>query len=78
MKLDKIDFDFSNIKKKEKKEVNKNDIAVIGMSIKCSEADNLDEFWNNIKNGRESIISISTEREKFAKDYLKYIDKYYE
>jgi acyl transferase domain-containing protein len=31
------------------------DIAIVGMSIYCPGGDNLDEFWNNLANGVDSI-----------------------
>lgn len=37
-------------------------IAIIGMSCRFPDADNIDEFWNNLKNGKESV-SFFTEDE---------------
>jgi len=36
----------------------KNDIAIIGMSLRVSEADNYLSFWNNLIEGRESIQNL--------------------
>lgn len=41
-----------------------NDIAVIGMSGRFPDADNVDEFWQNILQGKESIGSFSEEELK--------------
>ncbi len=30
-------------------------IAIIGMSCRFPDADNIDEFWCNLKNGKESV-----------------------
>ena len=38
------------------------DIAVIGMSCVFPDADDLDEFWANIVNGRDSITEVPAER----------------
>ncbi len=40
---------------------NANAIAVIGMSCRFPGAKNIDEFWNNLKNGIESITEFSDE-----------------
>ncbi|MEK3903780.1 type I polyketide synthase [Paenibacillus sp. FSL R7-0179] len=37
------------------------DIAIIGMSCRVPDAGNLDEFWDNLKQGRESIQFFTTE-----------------
>ncbi|MEL6865088.1 MAG: beta-ketoacyl synthase N-terminal-like domain-containing protein, partial [Bacteroidota bacterium] len=42
-------------------EIAEGDVAVIGMSIRFPGANNLDEFWDNLKEGRESIQSFSKE-----------------
>lgn len=56
------------------------DIAVIGMAGKFPGADNIDEFWDNLANGRSSIIEVPKERwnadEYFDTDSQK-LDKTY-
>jgi polyketide synthase PksJ len=42
-------------KKRIKKNVNHDDIAIIGMAGKFPEAEDIEEFWTNIKNGIESV-----------------------
>jgi polyketide synthase PksN len=37
-------------------------IAIVGMSIKSSEANSLDEFWNNLKQGRDTIRKLPNSR----------------
>ncbi|BCJ93988.1 hypothetical protein acsn021_15570 [Anaerocolumna cellulosilytica] len=44
------------------------DIAVIGISGRFPDADNVNEFWNNLKNEHDSIIIIPKERWR-ADDY---------
>lgn len=46
------------------------DIAIIGLSGKYPGANNLNEFWENLKSGKDSIIEIPKERW----DVLKYYD----
>lgn len=36
-------------------------IAIVGMAAKFPGAENIEEFWDNIRNGRESIVDISDE-----------------
>jgi polyketide synthase PksL len=45
------------------------DIAIIGISGKYPMADNLDEFWNNLKVGMDCITDIPQERWDVLKDY---------
>lgn len=47
-------INFSNIKD--------DDIAIIGISLRTADADNADQFWNNIINGLSSIDIIPKER----------------
>lgn len=42
--------------------VNEDEIAIIGISGKYPMADNLDEFWENLKNGRDCITEIPENR----------------
>lgn len=39
-----------------------NDIAVIGMSGRFADAGNVDEFWDNLMNGKNSIVEVPIER----------------
>ncbi|PSU35485.1 SDR family NAD(P)-dependent oxidoreductase [Photobacterium lutimaris] len=41
---------------------NKEDIAIIGMACKYAGADNIDEFWANLKNGVNCITEIPKDR----------------
>jgi polyketide synthase PksN len=47
------------------------DIAIIGVSGTYPEAKNLDEFWENLKTGRDSVTEIPKDRW----DYSKYYDE---
>lgn len=50
-------------------------IAIIGMAGKCGQADNLDELWKMLVDGRESIRMIPEQRKKDVEDYISYINK---
>lgn len=50
---------------KEERVFKDTDIAIIGMDGKMPQADNLNEFWNNLINGRECITRNGRENEKF-------------
>lgn len=65
------DYLLNNInanKKEEKKHIDhensieNEDIAVISMSAYLPEAENIDEFWNNIENGKSSITKVPNSR----------------
>lgn len=45
-------------------ETMKEDIAIIGMSIKVAQAENLEEFWDLLKEGKETISSFPQQRSK--------------
>lgn len=45
-----------------------NDIAIIGMACRFPGANNIDEFWNNLKNGVESISFFSPEKKNKNED----------
>lgn len=47
------------------------DIAIIGIDFKTSMAQNLEEFWYNIKNGIDCITTLSKERQSDIYDYVK-------
>jgi amino acid adenylation domain-containing protein len=51
-------------------DVNIKDIAVIGVSVKLPDANNLDEYDKNLSSGYESIKKFPEERKKFASQYL--------
>jgi len=50
-------------------------IAIIGMSARLGDVKNIDEFWENIKNGVDSIRTIPEGRKNDALDYLKLVGK---
>lgn len=54
----------------EKSDQRQEDIAIIGLSGRYPQADNLDEFWEVLKSGRDCITEIPAERW----DLLKYYD----
>lgn len=53
-------------------EVFSKDIAIIGMGARFPEADSVDEFWENIKNGIECVKDFPATRSKDANAYLRY------
>lgn len=50
-----------------------NKIAIIGMSARFSQADNINEFWNNLKHGRDCVTECPDERKKDIEEYLDYL-----
>ena len=61
--------------------VNKNDVAIIGISGRYPEADTLEEFWNILQAGRNCIKSVPTERwqhngQNYYGGYINDVDKF--
>ncbi len=71
--------DASNILKLigEDEEKNKNDIAVIGMSCRFSNAENYDEYWQNIMHKRNCIREFPEKRKEYVQQFYKAIDSPY-
>ncbi|MHA1661068.1 MAG: SDR family NAD(P)-dependent oxidoreductase [Promethearchaeota archaeon] len=59
----------------DKSQIQCNDIAIIGMSAKTSLSENIYEFWENIRAGRDCIREIPEKRKKDIENYLKYKEK---
>jgi phthiocerol/phenolphthiocerol synthesis type-I polyketide synthase E len=38
-----------------------NDIAVVGMDVRLPGANDLDQFWRNLRDGRESVVFLSSD-----------------
>ncbi|MCX8130383.1 MAG: amino acid adenylation domain-containing protein [Clostridia bacterium] len=54
-------------------EIRKNgDIAIIGMAARMPMADNIDEFWENLKNGVDCVTDFPETRRKDMDDYLRF------
>lgn len=71
-------FEFEHIAAEEplcekKKGMIKDDIAIIGMSVKVNGADSLDEFWDLMASGEDCIREVSTRRKKDIEEYIDYI-----
>ena len=64
----KEDMAFTLLKSINTSQDSVDDIAIIGVSCRFPQADNVEEFWNNISMGKDCICSISDER----KEQLKY------
>jgi len=63
---------FSSINVEARKEETKNlDIAIIGLSGRYPKAENIDQFWQNLRNGRDCITEIPKDRW----DYSLYYDE---
>lgn len=56
-------------------EISNKDIAIIGIAGKFPYADDVNEYWENIKNGIESIRKFPENRRKDADDYLNFKTK---
>lgn len=50
------------------------DIAVIGMDMRFGTADNAQEYWEVVKEGKDCIIDFPTDRKKDADDYYSVLD----
>ncbi|MDD4111512.1 MAG: SDR family NAD(P)-dependent oxidoreductase [Herbinix sp.] len=50
------------------------DVAIIGMSIKISDLDNSEDFWNKIRMGTDFISDLSEVRKKDIETYLRNIN----
>lgn len=55
---------------KNKENIRESDIAIIGISLKLPNANNADEFWDNIANKREAIGEFPVSRRKDTDNYL--------
>ncbi|WP_432409138.1 SDR family oxidoreductase [Wukongibacter sp. M2B1] len=69
--LDEIkDEDILDVEK-----ISRNDIAIIGMSIRFPKADDVDTFWKNVENGVDCIRELSHHRLIDIKDYMNYLNR---
>lgn len=75
MKLNFSNIDLSEFHEEVPGKNNINDIAIIGMAIRCPGANNKEEFWNNLKYGVESVGEIPKARKIFNEEYLRYLGK---
>jgi len=64
-----IGIELLTLLKKESIKINE-DIAIIGMALKMPMADTLEEYWENIKNGKDCITQFPTNRREDAEKYL--------
>jgi len=64
---------FSASEKKVTYETGDDDIAIVGISATLPEADNIDEFWNNLMNNKNSIVEYPEHRMEQSEQYLNYI-----
>lgn len=54
------------------REVSSKDIAIIGISARLPMADNIEQFWDNLINGRDCVGSLSHNRKRDIEDYIKF------
>ena len=59
------------LKLEESKQI-KQDIAIIGMSLRLPKADDVDTFWDNLKNARDCITDFPEGRQNDALDLVQY------
>lgn len=64
-KSEKVLIDEINIKNN----VSKDDIAIIGLAGRYPDAENMDQFWINLLDRRDSVIEIPEERWDYKKNY---------
>ncbi|QUI21845.1 hypothetical protein HZI73_05825 [Vallitalea pronyensis] len=50
------------------------DIAVIGIALRLSDIEKVDDFWKGLKKGRDFIKAIPNNRKKDVEEYLQYVD----
>lgn len=75
-------LNFSSVKLDKAKEANcitkdkisPNDIAVIGMAANFPRADDVDQFWKNIRNGMDCVGDFPEERKKDTDRYLEFMN----
>ncbi|NLW47506.1 MAG: polyketide synthase, partial [Firmicutes bacterium] len=51
------------------------DIAIIGITVKLPYAEDLNQFWENLKTGKDCITELPTDRKSEADKYLNHILK---
>ncbi|SFB07617.1 SDR family NAD(P)-dependent oxidoreductase [Clostridium frigidicarnis] len=71
LRFDDFNLNKSEINKSNIKKINKNDIAIIGISAKLPKADNVNDFWKNIRDGVDCISSISDNRADDISSYFR-------
>lgn len=54
------------------KTVSSKDVAIIGIDVRLPMANNVDEFWNNLKTGKDCVGDLPFNRKKDIEDYLYY------
>lgn len=72
MKIDELFADDKQVTLPGIEKVNPRDIAVIGMSVRLSHADNLEEYWDLLKNGVDCIGPIPESRKMLVEKFFKY------
>ncbi len=55
--------------------ISNKEIAIVGVSCRFGSNENLDEFWNSLKEKKDSIGSIPVSRKNDLKSYLQYLKR---
>ena len=71
LKIDSVNENKNKKKKIIEEQISKNDIAIIGMSCRFAEVENLSDYWNVLSKGKECVREIPEVRKND-------VDKYYE
>lgn len=53
-------------------EISSKDIAIIGMAVRLPEANNIDEFWENMRNGLDCVKEFPESRRQDADRYINF------
>lgn len=56
--------------------ISNNDIAIIGIACKFASSNSVDEYWNLLKNGIDSIYQFPEKRQKYGNEFLQNQVKY--
>ncbi|HEX2927078.1 MAG TPA: beta-ketoacyl synthase N-terminal-like domain-containing protein [Ruminiclostridium sp.] len=67
-----LELNFNSDIFKDIKTVSSKDIAIIGIDVKLPMADNLDEFWDNLVQGRDCVGELPDNRQRDIEEYLRY------
>ena len=72
--IDNIEKETNDLLNLCRKKTMLHDVAIIGICVKTPSANNLEQFWNNLRNGKSAIKAIPKVRKEHVKEYLDYIN----
>ncbi|WP_228731246.1 beta-ketoacyl synthase N-terminal-like domain-containing protein [Clostridium zeae] len=73
LQFDIFDSDASENREVIVEELSNNDVAIIGISCKFASTDNLDEYWELLKNGENGVCELPKERKVDVDKYFEYV-----